>query len=128
MTPTKRCSGRCGRELPVDAEHFHRSAQSRDGCRSRCRECTAADRRDEALVKRLGTADVTTIAEAYRRGACEGYAVAERRLRAEGRLLPCDDEAAAQERAERIWAMADEVLKRRASGRSSNPQPKRARA
>jgi hypothetical protein len=53
MTPTKRCTGRCARELPADAEYFHRHARSADGLRARCHECTAADRRDEALVTRV---------------------------------------------------------------------------
>lgn len=33
---------------------------------ARCIECTAADRRDDALVARLGRSDVTTVADAYR--------------------------------------------------------------
>lgn len=113
MTPTKRCAGRCARELPADAEHFHRHARSADGLRARCRECTAADRRDEALVARLGRSDVTTVADAYRRGAEDGAAAALRFLRAEGRLLPSDDEAAAQARAQRVGRLADEALAQR---------------
>jgi hypothetical protein len=109
---TKQCTGRCGRELPLDAENFHRHARSRDGFRARCRECVAADCRDEALVKRLGLrrADVASIAEAHRKGVEEGVAAAWRYLRAKGRLLPSDDEAAAQRRAERIAAKADLFL------------------
>jgi hypothetical protein len=108
----KRCTGRCGRELPADAEHFHRNALSADGLRARCRECTAADRRDEALVARLGRSDVATVAAAYRKGRQDGAADAVRVLKAEGRLLPSDDEAAAQARAQRIAALADEALER----------------
>lgn len=111
--PTKRCNGRCGRELPADAEHFHRHAHSRDGLRARCIECTAADRRDAALVERLGRSDVTTIADAYRKGQEDGAAGALRVLRSEGRLLPSDDEAAAQARAQRLGRMADEALRGR---------------
>jgi len=115
MTPAavKRCAGRCGRELPADVEHFHRHVRSRDGFRARCRECTAADRRDAALVERLGRSDVTTVADAYRKGMEDGAAAALRVLRSEGRLLPSDEEAAAQARAERVVAMADEALTRR---------------
>lgn len=113
MTPqTKRCTGRCGRTLPLDAEHFHRHARSGDGFRARCRECVAADRRDEALVARLGRSDVTTVAAVYERGRQDGAAAVVRRLRGEGRLLPSDDEAAAQARAERIVAKADAALAR----------------
>ena len=115
MTPTKRCVGRCGREFPADAEHFHRHARSPGGFHSRCRECRAADRRDERLVKRLGTADVTTVADAYRKGRQDGAAAALRVLKAEGRLLPSDDEAAAQARAERIAAKLDEWEAERAA-------------
>ncbi len=110
---TKRCAGPCGRELPADAEHFHRHVHSRDGFRARCRECTATDRRDAALVARLGRADVTTMAATYRKGHQDGAAAALRLLRREGRLLPSDDEAAAQARAGRIGAMADTELERR---------------
>jgi len=113
VTPTRPCTGRCGRTLPLDAAHFHRHARSGDGFRARCRECIAADRRDEALTKRLGTADVTTLPAAYRRGRQDGAAAALRLLRREGRLLPSDDEAAAQARAGRIGAMADAELERR---------------
>jgi hypothetical protein len=113
IPPAKRCAGRCGRELPADAEHFHRHARSRDGFRARCIECTAADRRDEALVARLGRSDVTTVADAYRKGAEDGAAAALRVLRSKGRLLPSDDEAAAQARAQRIAAKADEALAKR---------------
>jgi hypothetical protein len=108
----KRCAGRCGRELPADAEHFHRHARSGDGFRARCRQCTAADRRDERLVARLGRSDVASVAAAYAKGRQDGAVDALRALRAEGRLLPSDDEAAAQARAQRIAAMADEVLAR----------------
>jgi hypothetical protein len=110
---TKRCTGRCGgRELPLNAAHFHRHARSGDGFRARCIECTSLDRRDEALVRRLGRSDVSTLAAAYRKGAEDGAAATLRHLRREGRLLPSDDEAAAQARSERIAAMADEALAR----------------
>lgn len=115
MTPLKRCTGHCDRTLPLDAEHFHRHARSGDGFRARCHECTAADRRDEALVARLGRSDVTTVADAYRKGMEEGATAALRVVRSEGRLLPSDDEAAAQARAQRVGAMADEALERRRS-------------
>jgi hypothetical protein len=111
--PTKRCTGPCGRTLPVGPAYFHRHVRSRDGFRARCIECTAADRRDEALVKRLGRSDVTTVADAYRKGRKDAAAAALRVLRVEGRLLPSDDEAAAQARSERIARMADEALARR---------------
>jgi hypothetical protein len=109
----KHCAGRCGRELPADAEHFHRHARSGDGFRARCRQCTAADRRDERLVARLGRSDVATMADAHRKGMEDGMGAALRLLRAEGRLLPSDDEAAAQARSQRLAAMADEWLERR---------------
>ena len=109
----KRCAGRCGRELPADADHFHRHARAGDGFRARCIECTAADRRDERLVERLGRSDVTTVAAAYRKGQEDGAAAALRLLRREGRLLPSDDEAAVQARAKRIAAKADEALAER---------------
>lgn len=116
MTPATRklCTG-CGRRLPIDAEHFHRHRHSSDGFRARCRECIAADRRDarqsEAdakLQERLAAEGVRTVAGAFRKGAEEGAEAAVRVLRAEGRLLPSDDEAAAQARAERIAAKLDE--------------------
>ena len=111
MTPTtlKVCAGRCGRTLPADAEHFHRHARSPDGLKARCRDCTAADRRDERLVKRLGRSDVATIAEAYRKGHQDGASAAVRALKRQGRLLPSDDEAAAAERARRIVAKVDSL-------------------
>lgn len=119
MTPAKRkrCTGRCGRWLPVDADHFHRHRHSSDGFRARCRSCVAADRRDDRqseddakLQARLAAEGAETIADAYRKGRDDGASAALRVLRAEGRLLPSDDEAAAQARSERIAAMADEVL------------------
>lgn len=111
--PKKRCNGRCGRWLPRDADHFHRHVHSGDGFRARCISCTAADRRDAALVERLGHADVQSVAAAYRKGQEDGAAGALRVLRSEGRLLPADEEAAAQARAERIGRMADEALEGR---------------
>lgn len=39
-TPTKTCTGRCGRTLPMDAQHFH--GNGRGGFRARCRDCSAA--------------------------------------------------------------------------------------
>ena len=111
MTPTphKRCAGRCGRVLPVDAEHFHRHVRSRDGFRARCLECTAADRRDERLIARLGRSDVTTVATAYRRGRQDGAAATVAALRRQGRLRPSEAEAEAQERAARIVAKAESL-------------------
>jgi hypothetical protein len=111
-TPLKRCFGRCQRKLPADAAHFHRHARSRDGLKSRCRECAAADRRDERLVKRLGVEDLATVAEAYRRGHRDGAEAAVAALRRQGRLLPSEDERAAQERARGIMAKVDESLGR----------------
>jgi hypothetical protein len=89
-----------------DVSRVHRHVHSGDGFRARCRECTAADRRDAKLVARLGRSDVTTLADAYRRSAEEGAAAALR-------LLPSDNEAAAQARAQRLGAMADAALGRR---------------
>jgi hypothetical protein len=37
-TPTKVCTG-CNRELPLDAEHYHRRAVAGDGFNSRCKTC-----------------------------------------------------------------------------------------
>lgn len=119
MTPATRklCIGRCGRRLPLS--EFHRSAHSPGGRRARCRDCIAADRRDArqdaadaALAERLAAEGVATVAGAYRKGRENGAADALRYLRQQGRLLPSDDEAAAQARAERIAAMADEALAR----------------
>lgn len=123
MTPAtrKRCTGRCGRTLPLDA--FHRHAASRDGRRARCSDCIAADRRDArqdaadaALAERLAADGVATVAAAYRKGMENGAAAMLAALRREGRLLPSDDEAAAQARAERIASKADEVLRTKLDG------------
>ena len=64
-------------------------------------------------MARLGRSDVTTVADAYRKGMEEGAAAALRVVRSEGRLPPSDDEAAAQARAQRVGSMADEALERR---------------
>jgi hypothetical protein len=121
VTPATRklCTGRCGRRLPIDAGHFHRHAPSRDGFRSRCRDCIAADRRDArqdaadaALAARLAAEGVLTVATAYRKGRQDGAAAALRVLRSEGRLLPSDDAAAAQARAQRVGRLADAALER----------------
>ena len=90
--------------------------RSRDGYRARCRECIAAERHDATLVARLGRSDVTTVADAYRKRMEDGVTAALRALRSEGRLPALtDDEAAAQTRAQRVGAMADEALGRRRS-------------
>jgi hypothetical protein len=56
---------------------------------------------------------VTTVADAYRKGMEDGAAATLRVLRSEGRLLPSDDEAAAQARAQRVGRLADEALAQR---------------
>jgi hypothetical protein len=117
MTPqTKRCTGRCGRTLPLDAEHFNRHARSSGGFHSRCKECRAADRRDERLVKRLGTADVRNVADAYRKGREDGVEAAYAYLRRVGRLLPDDEALAAEARRQAIAAKAEEALRAKVGG------------
>jgi hypothetical protein len=46
--PVKQCTGICDRELPADAEYFHRRTAARDGLQSRCRECVNASKREAA--------------------------------------------------------------------------------
>lgn len=48
---TKRCTGPCGRDLPLDEEHFHRDAGTADAngqkrWRAKCKDCRNAERRD----------------------------------------------------------------------------------
>lgn len=107
----KRCT-RCERDLPLDAEHFHRHVRSRDGFHARCIECRAAERRDERLVRRLGRADVRTVADAYRKGHEDGVEAAYAYLRRVGRLLPDDEALAAEARRQAIAAKAEEALRK----------------
>lgn len=42
---TKRCTGPCGRDLPLDEEHFRRrTGAGESGWRSKCKECSNAER------------------------------------------------------------------------------------
>jgi hypothetical protein len=115
LTPTTKLCGRCGLDLPLD--DYYVDSRARDGRASICRHCVTQDRReaaqtddDGALQARLAARGVVTVAAAYRKGRQDGAAAAVGLLRRQGRLLPSDDEAAAQARAQRIGALADEAL------------------
>jgi hypothetical protein len=43
--PLYRCRGKCGRELPRDAEHFGKHNKMKDGLHTHCRECVNAHER-----------------------------------------------------------------------------------
>lgn len=56
-TPTKKCTGPCGRVLPATPEYFHRQKQGKHGVTSQCRECRslykrAYDTRPEVVARR----------------------------------------------------------------------------
>ncbi len=105
MTPTKRCTGRCGRELPADAEHFRRAVGGRNGIGARCRECIRADERERRPRAR------TTAPTAPARPSCGFTRDPQARLRLIQRLAerrPRDPDAAASAR--RIMAAADRAV------------------
>lgn len=127
---TKRCSGPCGRELPIDAEYFHRRSDGRDGLASRCRDCTNAEHRErraapgeaaercaaakDALVTAKGALD-GPIAELAELGGGSASPIGSLSSR-EGRLsfirrrieiAPPGQAAEAADRARRVMAAAD---------------------
>jgi hypothetical protein len=115
VTPTKICTGRCGRELPADAEHFHRLTASRDGFKPRCRACTNADERDRRAGRRPAPAAppaVPSLPPDPPRSPC-GFAsdpqARFRLIQRRAEMTPRDPAAAP--RARRIMAKADEAVR-----------------
>jgi hypothetical protein len=106
LSPTKICTGRCGRELPADAEHFHRHARSSDGFQARCKDCINTDhreRRDAERGSRQRTAP-SPLGFAFDRAA--RFRLVQRRAE----MNPRDHGAA--ERARRIMAAADAAVRK----------------
>jgi hypothetical protein len=98
----KRCVGRCGRELPANAKHFHRQ-RGGDGFKARCRACTNADERARRAVDTAAkNARPTPCGFASDRGA--RFRLIQRRAE----MNPRDHAAAG--RARRIAAAADRAV------------------
>ncbi len=55
LPPTRHCTV-CHRDLPLDAEHFHRHVRHRDGFREVCKECRSRNRKS-ARLERYGKAE-----------------------------------------------------------------------
>jgi hypothetical protein len=73
----KRCTGRCGRELPLSA--FNRQASNPTGHTPRCRDCQRDDYQDR-WGRSTPPAGTDRDSGAWERGFREGVAEAKRRL------------------------------------------------
>lgn len=103
----KRCTGPCGRTLPLSA--FHRDPSKSDGRTSRCRDCRSAyartRRRERAAEHRQ-----------REREALAADPTAQRAIRRSAPALAAltpDPDPEAAERVARIAALAEEALRRR---------------
>lgn len=96
----KRCIGRCGRELPLDAEHFHRQGS---GFRGRCRDCVSADEADRRAGREIPSSPEPEEAS---------HDVRLRRLRARVAMAPPGGKAEAADRARAMMAAADEAVRK----------------